>query len=152
MISTELSVLPPSITRYSRLGYPCKRMDRIVSSKNLAWLKDGVTMLIRGHACPSGMECNDGVLSSVHGQPCRPGGGSGRSFSLGQRIADKLSVLERQFAKNSVAAPETKRPSCGGLREREIWLQSQNTLWLGSHLSSGGVGHWVSLYPTRFFL
>jgi hypothetical protein len=46
--------------------------------------------VIRGHSRLFGSEPNKGVLSSVHGQPRFPLGGSGRSFSLGQRIAPRL--------------------------------------------------------------
>src|SRR5207253_7837025 len=86
MISTELSVLPPSKMRYSRAGYPCSRIERIVSSINCPWLKDGVTILIRGHGFPSSVVSGSRPLSSVQGQPILPLGGSGRSLSLGQRI------------------------------------------------------------------
>ena len=50
MISTDPSVLPPSMTKYSRFGYPCSRIDRSVASRNRAWLNDGVTTLMRGQA------------------------------------------------------------------------------------------------------
>ena len=68
MISTEPSVLPPSRTKYSRFGYPWSRIERSVASRNRAWLKDGVTTLMRGQAChqPSSVKAG---LPSVHGQP-----------------------------------------------------------------------------------
>src|SRR5688572_13329838 len=52
MISAELSVLPPSITKYSRFGYPCMITERMVSSMYFPWLKEGVTILIFGQGLP----------------------------------------------------------------------------------------------------
>src|SRR5215211_2036671 len=45
MIETLSSVLPPSMMMYSSGSYPCFNTDRIVSSRNLPWLNDGVMML-----------------------------------------------------------------------------------------------------------
>ena len=47
-MSSVLSDELPSITMYSRFGYSCESTDRIVSSMNPPWLRDGVTMLILG--------------------------------------------------------------------------------------------------------
>src|SRR5690349_10053250 len=48
MISTLSSVLPPSTTMYSRLGYPWSSTERSVCSRYLPWLKLGVTTVMRG--------------------------------------------------------------------------------------------------------
>ena len=39
---------PPSMTMYSRFGYPWSRTEEIASSRYSAWLSDGVTMVMRG--------------------------------------------------------------------------------------------------------
>src|SRR5690242_17167742 len=57
----------------------------MVSSINTPWLYDGVTTLTRGQLWPSGLVSGNSRLSSVHGQPILPGGGGGRSASVGQR-------------------------------------------------------------------
>ena len=72
MISTDPSVLPPSMTKYSRLGYPWSRIERSVASRNRAWLNEGVTTLTRGHGPPSGIVGGNDALPSVHGQPVLP--------------------------------------------------------------------------------
>src|SRR6266568_4062303 len=59
-------------------------MARIVSSINCAWLKEGVTMLMRGHGWLPGIRSGRRALSSVHGQPLLSGGGGGSSFKEGQ--------------------------------------------------------------------
>src|SRR4051794_28944113 len=95
IISGLASLLPPSITKYSRLGYPCSRTERIVSSRNSAWLNDGVTMLMRGHSARSGMQSGRRGHSLVHGQPVLPGGGDGSSFKEGQRIGKRRKPKEK---------------------------------------------------------
>src|SRR5262249_39110765 len=98
MISTEPSVLPPSMTKYSRLGYPCSRIDRSVASTKCAWLNEGVPTLTRGHTAPSGIAGGNAALATVHGQPVRPGGGAGSSCRLGQciqRLLREMPVTRR---------------------------------------------------------
>jgi hypothetical protein len=57
----------------------------MVSSMNRPWLKEGVTIVIRGHAWAG--DCSlSRQLSSVHGQPVLPGGGGGSSAKEGQRM------------------------------------------------------------------
>src|SRR5689334_13716758 len=53
MISTLPSVLPPSTITYSRLEYPWSRTEPIVCSRNCAWLKLGVTTVMRGRVLMS---------------------------------------------------------------------------------------------------
>jgi len=45
-ISTEPSVLPPSMMTYSRFGYPWPSTHSMGSSRYTAWLNEGVTMEI----------------------------------------------------------------------------------------------------------
>src|SRR4051794_37924516 len=47
MRSTEPSVLPPSMTKYSWMNFRWAMMERSVSSRNRAWLKLGVTTVMR---------------------------------------------------------------------------------------------------------
>ena len=47
-MSSVLSDESPSMTMYSRFGYPWESTDLIVSSMNSPWLRDGVMMLILG--------------------------------------------------------------------------------------------------------
>ena len=57
----------------------------MVSSMNRPWLKDGVTIVIRGQGLLSGMHSGSRMLSSVQGQPVLPSGGVGSSLNDGQR-------------------------------------------------------------------
>jgi hypothetical protein len=41
---------------------------------------------------PSGIVSGSCGLSSVHGQPVRPGGGGGSSLSVGQRMGHKKAL------------------------------------------------------------
>ena len=50
----------------------------MVSSRNLAWLKDGVTTVTVGQGRPSGWVVGSEGVSTVQGQPVRPGGGGGK--------------------------------------------------------------------------
>src|SRR5690349_3054558 len=93
MISTLLSVLPPSMTTYSRFGYPCSKTERIVASRKSAWLYDGVTTVSLGQGRPVGAASGSRALSAVHGQPVLCGGGGGRSARLGQRTAASAGGL-----------------------------------------------------------
>ena len=52
---------------------------------------DGVTTVMRGHARPSARVAGAGGVATVHGQPVRPGGGAGKSESIGIRC----TVVER---------------------------------------------------------
>jgi hypothetical protein len=58
----------------------------MVSSKNLPWLNDGVTMVIRGHSRSLFAGDSGHDLSSVHGQPTLPAGAAGNSSKRGQDI------------------------------------------------------------------
>src|SRR5687768_18598973 len=48
MTSAEPSVLAPSMTKYSWMSWRWEMTERIVWSRNLAWLKLGVMMVILG--------------------------------------------------------------------------------------------------------
>src|SRR5215208_3574557 len=50
MISTVSSVEPPSIMKYSRLGYSCSTTLLIVASMYRPWLNEGVTTVIFGQS------------------------------------------------------------------------------------------------------
>ena len=58
----------------------------MVSSRNSAWFKEGVTTLTRGHGDPSDREGGSGGVATVQGHPVRPGGGEGSSSSAGQGL------------------------------------------------------------------
>jgi hypothetical protein len=47
-------------------------------------LNEGVTIEIDGHGTPAGAVAGSGGVSTVQGQPVRPGGGGGNSANLGQ--------------------------------------------------------------------
>src|SRR6266542_4133802 len=81
----------------------------MVSSRNCPWLKDGVTMLIHGQGWPSGITSGKPGLSFVQGQPVRPGGGTGKSATLGQR-----TVTVRQTTASEVASSKAayQLPDC----------------------------------------
>jgi hypothetical protein len=51
------------------------------------WLKEGVTTVMRGHSCPVPAELAKPVLSSFHGQPVLPDGGTGSSLNVGHCTA-----------------------------------------------------------------
>src|SRR5262245_61808200 len=87
MISTLPSVLTPSIKMYSRLGYSWSNTERMVCSINGAWLREGVTTVIRGHAEPSGMVSGAGGVSAVQGQPVWAESPGGNWVRCGDRIA-----------------------------------------------------------------
>ena len=54
-------------------------IDRIVSSRKMPWLYEGVTTVMRGHGEPSSRVAGRSLCTSVHGHPLRPGGGAGIS-------------------------------------------------------------------------
>src|ERR1043165_3041783 len=59
MTSTLSSVLPPSMMMYSSGSYPWGNTDRIVSSRNLPWLNEGVMMLSLSAMLRLGPETRD---------------------------------------------------------------------------------------------
>src|SRR5207247_4904689 len=63
IFATVSSVLPPSITMYSRFGYPCSKTVRIVSSINGSCWYEGVTMLKIGRA-----SCREREENAVEGE------------------------------------------------------------------------------------
>src|SRR5260370_33225669 len=79
MIFTLPSVLPPSMTIYSRLGYFCRSTERMVCSMNLSWLNEGVMTLMRGQGSLPGAGVGDTPVSSVQGQPDLSLGAGGRT-------------------------------------------------------------------------
>ena len=50
---------------------------------NWPWLRLGVTIEMRGQGVPSARKAGSCGVSTVHGQPGLPGGGGGRSASVG---------------------------------------------------------------------
>src|SRR5882672_5381098 len=65
IISTVPSVEPPSMTKYSKLGYPWLRMERIVASRYFSPLYTDVTREIRGHADPFAVARSSLPISSA---------------------------------------------------------------------------------------
>src|SRR6516165_2096251 len=57
---------------------------------NAPWLKEGVTILTRGHAEPSGSDGAGRTSFCVHGQHAFSGGGGGKSTSLLLSTADSI--------------------------------------------------------------
>jgi len=106
-ISIVPSVLPPSMMINSKSSYPCNRTDLMASSINWAWLRDGITILMRG---------NDNLAlvspwfgdSSVHGQPDRPGKGNGRSLRWDISCAIRSYTVDFLKKPQSVTLNEVK--------------------------------------------
>src|SRR5262245_28596585 len=114
IISTDSSVLPPSIRRYSRFGYPCRSTDRIVSSRYLPWLKLGVTMLMRGQRRSPGGGATARV-PAVQGHPSRPDGGDDTG-----KLAVPGSIIRRSRVRLRQSTPPHTRSADGGLDDATL--------------------------------
>src|SRR5207244_11013776 len=105
-----------------------------------------------GHGFPSNVVSGSRPLSSVQGQPILPLGGSGRSFSLGQRIVRLNPVYRGEHFTR--ALPLCQMPSDGLTQALPKWSFSfkLNSLFCASSLhATTGMTIGIFRYTKYFY-